>query len=359
MHPTRHGDVECASEPLELHVLDACLAEGSRLRLDVPEQKREELFFLIPKVDTLVVPEELHEPPGRREPSRSISVRGSTAQPHCLHESIVMVARERDQGGVALHSTTLGYGVVPAVLGELTRWPCRGRMATVGGTEARDDVRDRPPALGDDGRDQTWAAPTRPHWRVRPASGTWRSDRGRRPGTRPPSTDRTTSLHRDLHHAPRHDRLEGSISKSGTASCWRSSPLARSPRRIQPSPSDTPVVAYTRGVFEVRVSLRPAAPDRCLSLSPPCACRVGELSLRTTGSESPLSRRHPSYPDQQMDRPAQRESELRVLGEMHARSSDTVIALIAVQPGGGLLPRLALARIVAVSSGRWESVRWP
>jgi hypothetical protein len=33
----------------------------------------------------------------------------------------VMVARERDQGGVALHSTTLGYGVVPVVLAELTR----------------------------------------------------------------------------------------------------------------------------------------------------------------------------------------------------------------------------------------------
>src|SRR6266705_1939210 len=70
----RHGDVECASEPLELHVLDACLAEGSRLRLDVPEEKREELFFLIPKVDTLFVPEELPEFPGRHEPSRSISV---------------------------------------------------------------------------------------------------------------------------------------------------------------------------------------------------------------------------------------------------------------------------------------------
>ena len=74
-----HGDFKCASEPLELHVLEACLAEGSRLRPDVPEQKREELFLLIPKVDTLVVPEELHEFPGRREPGRSISVRGSTA----------------------------------------------------------------------------------------------------------------------------------------------------------------------------------------------------------------------------------------------------------------------------------------
>jgi hypothetical protein len=105
----RHGDFECASEPLELHVVDACLAEGSRLRLEVSEEKREELFFLIPKVDTFFVPEELHEFSGRREPSRSISVRGSTAQPHCLHESIVMVARERDQGGVALHST-LGSG---------------------------------------------------------------------------------------------------------------------------------------------------------------------------------------------------------------------------------------------------------
>jgi hypothetical protein len=115
----RHGDVECAGEPLELHVLDACLAEGSRLRPDVPEEKREELFFLIPKVDTLVVPEELHEFPGRREPSRSIWVRGSTTQPHCLHEPIVMVARKRDQGGVTLHSTTLGYGVIPAVLAEL------------------------------------------------------------------------------------------------------------------------------------------------------------------------------------------------------------------------------------------------
>src|SRR6266852_2889175 len=103
----RHGDVECASEPLQLHVLAACLTEESRLRPDVPEQKREELFFLVAKVETLLVPEERHEFPGRREPSRSISVRGSTAQPHCLHEPIVMVARERDQGGVAPHPTTL------------------------------------------------------------------------------------------------------------------------------------------------------------------------------------------------------------------------------------------------------------
>jgi hypothetical protein len=103
--PGRHRNLECASEPRELHVLDACLAEGSRLRLDVSEEKREELFFLIAKVDTLFVPEELHEVPGRRQPTRSISVRGSTAQPQCLHESIVMVARERDQGGVALHCT--------------------------------------------------------------------------------------------------------------------------------------------------------------------------------------------------------------------------------------------------------------
>jgi hypothetical protein len=100
----RHGDFEFASEPLELHVLDACFAEGSRLRPDVSEEKGEELFFLIPKVDTLFVPEELHEFPGRRQPSRSASVGGSTAQPHCLHESIVMFARERNQGGVALHS---------------------------------------------------------------------------------------------------------------------------------------------------------------------------------------------------------------------------------------------------------------
>jgi hypothetical protein len=117
----RRGDFEFASEPLELDVLDACLAEGSRLRRYVPEEKREEHFFLIPKVDTLFVPEEPHELPGRREPSRSISVRGSTAQPQCLHQSIMMVARERDQSGVALHSTPPGYSAVPAVLGERTR----------------------------------------------------------------------------------------------------------------------------------------------------------------------------------------------------------------------------------------------
>jgi hypothetical protein len=115
----RHGDLEFASEPFELHVLEACLAEGSRLRLDVPEEKREELFFLIAKVDTLFVPEELHEFPGGRKPSRRISVRGSPAQLQCLHESIVMVARERDQGGVALHAMTLGCSVIRAVLGEL------------------------------------------------------------------------------------------------------------------------------------------------------------------------------------------------------------------------------------------------
>src|SRR3990172_1513142 len=99
-------------EPLELHVLDACLAKESRLRRDVPEEKREELFFLIPQVNTLFVPEELHEVPGRSKPSRSIPARGSTAQPHCLHESVVMVVRERDRGGVALHSMTLGCSVV-------------------------------------------------------------------------------------------------------------------------------------------------------------------------------------------------------------------------------------------------------
>jgi len=118
---SRHGDVEFASEPLELHVLDACLAQESRLRRDVPEEKREELFFLIAKVDTLFVPEELPEVPGRGKASRSISARGSTAQPHCLHESSVMVVRERDQGGVALHSTTLWCSIFRAALGELTR----------------------------------------------------------------------------------------------------------------------------------------------------------------------------------------------------------------------------------------------
>ena len=75
----RHGDFEFASEPFELHVLDACLAKESRLRQDVPEEKREELFFLIAKVDTLFVPEELPEFPGRGKSSRSISLRGSTA----------------------------------------------------------------------------------------------------------------------------------------------------------------------------------------------------------------------------------------------------------------------------------------
>jgi hypothetical protein len=98
----------------------------------MPEQKREELLFLIPKVDTLFVPEELHEFPGRHEPGRSISVRGSTAQPQCLHQSIVMVARERDQGGVALHSTTLGCSVVQALLGELTRRRHDGVLALKG-----------------------------------------------------------------------------------------------------------------------------------------------------------------------------------------------------------------------------------
>jgi hypothetical protein len=77
------------SEPLS-HVLDACLAEGSRLRRDVPEEKREELF-LIPKW-TPFVPE-LHDPwPPQAEPKHLL--RGSTAQLQCLHQSIVMVARE-------------------------------------------------------------------------------------------------------------------------------------------------------------------------------------------------------------------------------------------------------------------------
>jgi hypothetical protein len=106
---------------------------GSRLRLDMPEEKREELFFLIAKVDTFLVPEELPELPGRREPSRSIPGRGSTAQPHCLHESIVMVARERDQGGVALHSTTLIR----------TRRTTR-RLSPPGSTSRRATARSRP-----------------------------------------------------------------------------------------------------------------------------------------------------------------------------------------------------------------------
>jgi hypothetical protein len=117
----RDSEFEFASEPLELHVLDACLAEGSRLRRDVPEEKREELFFLVPKVGPLFVSEELPEFFGRRKPSRSISARGSPAQPQCLHESIVMVVRERDQGGVALHAMTLGCAVIRAVLGSSRR----------------------------------------------------------------------------------------------------------------------------------------------------------------------------------------------------------------------------------------------
>jgi hypothetical protein len=88
----RDGDFECASEPLELYVLDACLAEESRQQRDVPEEKREELFLLFPKVYALFVPEEVPEFTRRRKPSSGTSVRGSTAKPHCLHKSIVMVA---------------------------------------------------------------------------------------------------------------------------------------------------------------------------------------------------------------------------------------------------------------------------
>ena len=80
---------------------------------------------------------------------------------------------------------------------------------------------------------------------------------------------------------------------------------------------------------------------------------VGTRLALEIGGREPAA---PSYPGQQMDRPAQRGLEFRVARRMRARS-DTVVALIAAQTGGGLLPRLALARIVAVSSGRWESVR--
>src|SRR6266487_3357571 len=137
----RHGDLEFASEPLQLHVLEACLAEKSRQRPDVSEEKREQLFFLIAKVDTLFVPEELHELPGRREPSRSIAVRGSTAQPHSLHQSIVMVARKRDQGGVTLHSTTLIRTRRTATRPSPPRSPSRRRLG-------RGRPRHDPPALG-------------------------------------------------------------------------------------------------------------------------------------------------------------------------------------------------------------------
>jgi len=42
----------------------------------VPEEKRETLFFLIAKVDTLFVPEELHELPDRgKRGTRSASER--------------------------------------------------------------------------------------------------------------------------------------------------------------------------------------------------------------------------------------------------------------------------------------------
>jgi hypothetical protein len=58
-----------------------------------------------------------------------------------------------------------------------------------------------------------------------------------------------------------------------------------------------------------------------------------------------------------MDRPAQESWSSGSLGEMRAQSFDIVIAPMAAQTGGGLLTRLALVRIVAVSSGCWESVR--
>jgi len=134
----RHGNVEFASEPLELHVLDACLAEGSRLRRDVPEENRKELFFLIPKVDTLFVPEKLHEFPGHHEPSRSISVRGDTAKPQCLHKSIVVVARERGQGGVALHSTTLGCTLAAEALQDAIVAAFEEALTTREGAEGHD-----------------------------------------------------------------------------------------------------------------------------------------------------------------------------------------------------------------------------
>jgi hypothetical protein len=44
-----HADAEFASEALELHVWTRA-SRGSRLRPDVPDEKREQLFFLIAQV---------------------------------------------------------------------------------------------------------------------------------------------------------------------------------------------------------------------------------------------------------------------------------------------------------------------
>jgi hypothetical protein len=126
----RHGDFQFAGEPLELHVLDACLAEGSRLRLDVPEEKREELVFLSPKVDTLFAPESLLKnstnslaAASRAEASPSAAARRTRTR---LHESIVMVAGAGSgQGGASFFDSRVqrrpgrarGDGVSSALAG--------------------------------------------------------------------------------------------------------------------------------------------------------------------------------------------------------------------------------------------------
>jgi hypothetical protein len=52
----------------------------------------------------------------------------------------VMVARERDQGGVALHSTNLACSVGRAVLGELTRRRHGLVLSYAGGETRRSDA---------------------------------------------------------------------------------------------------------------------------------------------------------------------------------------------------------------------------
>ena len=81
---------------------------------------------------------------------------------------------------------------------------------------------------------------------------------------------------------------------------------------------------------------------------------VGTRLALEIGGREPAA---PQLPWSADGSPGARELDVGSLGKMRARSSDTVIASIAAQPGGGLLPRLALARIVAESSSCWESVR--
>jgi hypothetical protein len=112
-------------------MLESGLGEERLRGFRAPGQERKQELLFLPEVLGRLACEEGGEPARRQQANARVAVVGRPAKPPGLHESVVMVVRQRNQGRMALHARKASLAGMDDVRSLTALWPLRQRRHAV------------------------------------------------------------------------------------------------------------------------------------------------------------------------------------------------------------------------------------